>query len=69
MRELPIVLLCSVVINLLLYDKIILMPFMHHSKLEYVEQMHIMSLPIILRQTDVSCSHCDRLGHSKSTFS
>ena len=54
MRKLPIVVLCSVVTNLLLYDKIILMPFMHHSKLEYVVQMHIMSLPIILHQTDVS---------------
>ena len=53
-------------LNLLLYDKIILMPFMHHSKLEYDEQMHIMSLPIILHQTDVSCSHCGLLGNSKS---
>ena len=68
MRSLPIILLCSVVINLLLYDKIILMSFMHHSKLEYVEQMHIMSLPIILHQTDVSCSHCGWLSHSKSTL-
>ena len=57
MRRLSIVLLCSVVIYLLLYDKIIFMLFMHHSKLEYVEQMHIMSLPINLHQTDVSCSH------------
>ena len=54
--------------NLLLYDKIILMLFMHHSKLEYVEQMHIMSLPINLHQTDVSFSHCGWLGHSKSTL-
>ena len=68
MSRLPIVVLCSVVINLLLYDKIILMPFMHRNKLEYVEQMHIMSLPIILHQTDVSCSHCGWLGHSKSTL-
>ena len=47
-RYLYIVVLCSVAINLWLYDKIILMPFMHYSKLEYAEQMHIMSLPIIL---------------------
>ena len=68
MSRLPIVVLCSVVINLLLYDKIILMPFMHHSKLENVEQMHIMSVPINIHQTDVSCSHCGWLCHSKSTL-
>ena len=50
----------------LLYDLIILMPFIHNRKLEYVEQMHIMSLPIILHQTDVLCSHGGGLGHSKS---
>ena len=67
-RYLYIVVLCSVALNVLLYDKIILTSFMHHSKLEYVEQMHIMSLPIILHQTDVSCSHCGWLGNSKSTL-
>ena len=53
---------------IILYDKIIFMLFMHHSKLEYIEQMHIMSLPIILHQTDASCSHCGWLGHSNSTL-
>ena len=41
MRRLPIVVFGSVAVNLLLYDIIILMPFMHHNKLECVEQMHI----------------------------
>ena len=33
--RLRIVVFCSVAINLLLYDVIILMPFMPHNKLEY----------------------------------
>ena len=43
MRKLPIIVFCNVAMNLLLYDIIILMLFMHHNKLEYVEQMHIQS--------------------------
>ena len=41
MRRLLIVVFCSVAINLWLYNVIILIHFMHHNKLEYVEQMHI----------------------------
>ena len=40
----------------------------HHTPGPLKLASHWITLPIILHQTDVSCSHCGWLGHSKSTL-